>query len=79
MLHFRTKVLTSVPGIFYSVVKAVPGFLEVSDVWRWVINNTVALFSGLTSSTQSVAQAFNAPLDSTPRAHSICGNIDRTQ
>eukprot|EP00971_Amphidinium_carterae_P280030 5558864-Amphidinium_carterae.1 len=29
------------------MVKAVPGFLQVSDLWRWVIGNAVALFSGL--------------------------------
>eukprot|EP00971_Amphidinium_carterae_P303225 6025146-Amphidinium_carterae.1 len=40
-------VLAAVPGIWYSVVKAVPGFLEVSGLWRWLIGNAVALFSGL--------------------------------
>eukprot|EP00971_Amphidinium_carterae_P080260 1588064-Amphidinium_carterae.1 len=27
---------------------AVPGFLQVSDFWRWVLSNAVAIFSGLT-------------------------------
>eukprot|EP00971_Amphidinium_carterae_P242326 4811450-Amphidinium_carterae.1 len=44
---FRTEVLASGPGAMYSVAKAVPGFLHVSDLWRWLINNAVALFSGL--------------------------------
>eukprot|EP00971_Amphidinium_carterae_P333488 6468264-Amphidinium_carterae.2 len=36
-------VLTFVPGIWYSVVKAVPGFLQqVSGLWRWLISNAVA-------------------------------------
>eukprot|EP00971_Amphidinium_carterae_P002801 55184-Amphidinium_carterae.1 len=39
-------VLTSLPGIWYSMVKAVPGFLDVPGVWRWLISNAVALFSG---------------------------------
>eukprot|EP00971_Amphidinium_carterae_P320896 6378558-Amphidinium_carterae.1 len=25
---------------------AVPGFLQVTGVWRWVLNNTVGLVSG---------------------------------
>eukprot|EP00971_Amphidinium_carterae_P301318 5986413-Amphidinium_carterae.1 len=29
------------------MLKAVPGFLGVSDFWRWVIGNAVALVSGL--------------------------------
>eukprot|EP00971_Amphidinium_carterae_P141134 2796681-Amphidinium_carterae.1 len=40
-------ILTSVPTILYSMVKAVPGFLQVSDLWRWVISNIIALCSGL--------------------------------
>eukprot|EP00971_Amphidinium_carterae_P185284 3679267-Amphidinium_carterae.1 len=32
MLHFHTKVLTALPGILYSVVKAVPGFLQAQTV-----------------------------------------------
>eukprot|EP00971_Amphidinium_carterae_P239371 4752104-Amphidinium_carterae.1 len=31
------------------MVKTVPGFLQVPDLWRWVISNAVALFSGLQS------------------------------
>eukprot|EP00971_Amphidinium_carterae_P046278 910960-Amphidinium_carterae.2 len=46
-MHVHTKVLTALPGIVYSVAKAVPGFLhQVSDLWRWLISNAVALFSG---------------------------------
>eukprot|EP00971_Amphidinium_carterae_P273566 5429254-Amphidinium_carterae.1 len=45
------------------MVKAVPGFLQVSDVWRWVISNAVALFSGPTVCAQ---QAFTAPANDTP-------------
>eukprot|EP00971_Amphidinium_carterae_P233988 4643206-Amphidinium_carterae.1 len=40
-------VVTSAPGVLYSVVKAVPGFLHVSGFWRWLINNAVALISGI--------------------------------
>eukprot|EP00971_Amphidinium_carterae_P190700 3784287-Amphidinium_carterae.1 len=47
IMHFRTEVLASAPGALYSVAKAVPGFLQVSDLWRWLIDNAVALFSGL--------------------------------
>eukprot|EP00971_Amphidinium_carterae_P341159 6479838-Amphidinium_carterae.2 len=47
MLHFRAEVVASLPGALYSVAKAVPGFLHVSDFWRWLINNAIALFSGL--------------------------------
>eukprot|EP00971_Amphidinium_carterae_P260174 5161984-Amphidinium_carterae.1 len=45
MLHVRVEVLASLPGAVYSVAKAVPGFLQVSDLWRWLINNAVALWS----------------------------------
>eukprot|EP00971_Amphidinium_carterae_P060861 1204642-Amphidinium_carterae.2 len=40
MLHFRIEVLVSAPGAVYSVAKAVPGFLQVSVIWRWLISNT---------------------------------------
>eukprot|EP00971_Amphidinium_carterae_P252706 5017195-Amphidinium_carterae.1 len=40
------------------MVKAVPGFLQVSDLWRWVIGNAVALFSGLAVCAH---KAFNEP------------------
>eukprot|EP00971_Amphidinium_carterae_P231855 4601338-Amphidinium_carterae.1 len=48
MLHFSTEVLTSLPGIWYSMAKAVPTFLQVSVLWRWLMSNAVALFSGPT-------------------------------
>eukprot|EP00971_Amphidinium_carterae_P183042 3632285-Amphidinium_carterae.1 len=54
----RTKVLVSVPGILYSVVKAVPGFLQdVSDPLQWLISTAVATFSGLAISTTSTQSA----------------------
>eukprot|EP00971_Amphidinium_carterae_P250106 4965006-Amphidinium_carterae.1 len=34
------------------MVKAVPGFLQVPDLWQWVISHAVALFSGLTVCAQ---------------------------
>eukprot|EP00971_Amphidinium_carterae_P026031 513499-Amphidinium_carterae.1 len=46
MLCSRTKVLASLPGAVYSVAKAVPGFLPGSELWRWFIDNAVALLSG---------------------------------
>eukprot|EP00971_Amphidinium_carterae_P255758 5077727-Amphidinium_carterae.1 len=45
------------------MVKAVPGFLQVSDLWRWVIGNAVALFAGLIVCVQCV---FHAPSNDTP-------------
>eukprot|EP00971_Amphidinium_carterae_P290183 5761740-Amphidinium_carterae.1 len=45
------------------MVKAVPGFLEVSDLWRWVLSSVVALFSGLAVCAQL---ALTAPLDAIP-------------
>eukprot|EP00971_Amphidinium_carterae_P114719 2272708-Amphidinium_carterae.1 len=45
------------------MVKAVPGFLQVSDLWQWVISNAVALFSGPTVCGQ---RAFNVPSNHTP-------------
>eukprot|EP00971_Amphidinium_carterae_P260175 5161985-Amphidinium_carterae.1 len=38
MLHVRIEALASLPGALYSVTKAVPGFLQVSDLWRWTMN-----------------------------------------
>eukprot|EP00971_Amphidinium_carterae_P158977 3152077-Amphidinium_carterae.1 len=47
---FLVCVLTSAPGILYAAVKAVPGFLEVSGLWRWVLGNAVTVFSGVIAS-----------------------------
>eukprot|EP00971_Amphidinium_carterae_P171488 3399360-Amphidinium_carterae.1 len=52
MFHFRTKVLTSLLGVLYSVMKAVPGFLKVSKLWQWLISSAVALFSGPSNKRQ---------------------------
>eukprot|EP00971_Amphidinium_carterae_P333923 6468947-Amphidinium_carterae.1 len=40
-------VLTSAPGVLYSVATAVPGFLRVSSFWQWFCGKVVALVSGL--------------------------------
>eukprot|EP00971_Amphidinium_carterae_P187583 3722906-Amphidinium_carterae.1 len=48
-------------GALYSVAKAVPGFLQVSDFWQWLINNAVALFSGL--SHQECGNGYRTRLD----------------
>eukprot|EP00971_Amphidinium_carterae_P045031 885750-Amphidinium_carterae.1 len=32
------------------MVKSVPGFLQVSDLWRFLMSNAVPLFSGLLTS-----------------------------
>eukprot|EP00971_Amphidinium_carterae_P346430 6487878-Amphidinium_carterae.1 len=39
--------LASAPGVLYSLVKAVPGFLRISGLWRWLVGNAVALLSGV--------------------------------
>eukprot|EP00971_Amphidinium_carterae_P200058 3970532-Amphidinium_carterae.1 len=46
-LWFAICLLTSAPGVLYSVVKAVPGFLQMQPVWSWVVGTAVALVSGL--------------------------------
>eukprot|EP00971_Amphidinium_carterae_P096341 1906357-Amphidinium_carterae.1 len=46
-LWFLVCILASAPGVLYSVVKAVPGFLSVSGLWQWVISNVIALISGV--------------------------------
>eukprot|EP00971_Amphidinium_carterae_P287564 5708191-Amphidinium_carterae.2 len=43
--------LTSAPNALYSVVKAVPGFLQVSAIGQWVIGSAVT-FSGATTKTE---------------------------
>eukprot|EP00971_Amphidinium_carterae_P029625 582662-Amphidinium_carterae.1 len=57
MLHFRTEVVASVPGALHSVAKAVPGFLHVSDLLRWLMNNAIALFSGLSLKNAPTSRA----------------------
>eukprot|EP00971_Amphidinium_carterae_P060388 1194879-Amphidinium_carterae.1 len=39
------------------MVKAVPGFLQVSDLSQWLIGNAVALFSGPTVCAKRVLNA----------------------
>eukprot|EP00971_Amphidinium_carterae_P158505 3142174-Amphidinium_carterae.1 len=46
-LWFLVCVLLAAPGVFYSAVKAVPGFLQVSGFARWLVSSAVALSSGV--------------------------------
>eukprot|EP00971_Amphidinium_carterae_P251744 4998157-Amphidinium_carterae.1 len=55
------------------MVKAVPGFLQVSDLWRWVLSNVVALFSGLTVCARWV---FNARSNDT-RYHAPSSKLNK--
>eukprot|EP00971_Amphidinium_carterae_P201827 4004857-Amphidinium_carterae.1 len=40
-LWFLVCTLVSAPAVLYSAVKAVPGFLQVSGFWRWLVSNAV--------------------------------------
>eukprot|EP00971_Amphidinium_carterae_P266931 5294721-Amphidinium_carterae.1 len=49
-LWLMVCVLTSVPGVLYSTVHAVPGFLSMSGQWHWIVSSTVSLCAGLLTS-----------------------------
>eukprot|EP00971_Amphidinium_carterae_P177575 3521851-Amphidinium_carterae.1 len=62
-LWFLICVLTSAPGVLYSMVKTVPGFLPVSGIGRSLLSNAVALFSGVVTSfgLDYLAEVFSRP------------------
>eukprot|EP00971_Amphidinium_carterae_P092498 1831602-Amphidinium_carterae.1 len=49
------------------MVKAVPGFLQVSDLLRWLMSNTVALFSGTARSADYALRHLTPSSKPTPR------------